>query len=182
MTDWKSRYRLISTGYIRLGLRTNPLSPDVDWAFGVTSDERGGFRQSQWLSGERVMDILSKSSSCLRRSFLYSSISNVRREDNISGNRMRRVWKKSFTVPPWLLGYLQNTVLHKLQKETRTLLLLTSLSDFVSITPPQIKSLFRPLILHIFRRCNKHKRSSTNSCSSVTNICSGGVLKFVFSL
>lgn len=182
MTDWKSRYSLISTGYIRLGLRTNPLSPDDDWASGATSDERGGFRQSQRLSGGRVMDILSKSSSCLRRSFLYSSISNVRREDNISGNRMRRVWKKSFTVPPWLLGYLQNTVLHKLQKETRTLLLLTSLSDFVLITPPQKKSLFRPLILHIFKRYNKHKCNSTNSCSSVTNICSGGVLKFVFSL
>lgn len=37
------------------------------------------------------MDILSKSSSCLRRSFLYSSISNVRREDNISGNRFKQM-------------------------------------------------------------------------------------------
>lgn len=179
MTDWKSRYRLISTGYIRLGLRTNPLSPDDDWASGAASDERGGFRQSQWLSGERVMDILSKSSSCLRRSFLYSSISNVRREDNISGNRLKQMSadecggfeKKASRFHPGCLVtcrilYFTNYKQKPLFRSHRL----------------KIKSLFRPLILHIFKRYNKHKCNSTNSCSSVTNICSGGVLKFVFSL
>ena len=102
---------------------------------------RGGFRQSQRLSGQRVMDILSKSSSCLRRSFLYSSISNVRREDNISGNRFEqksadecsgfKKKKKALektnhhqtAAPPRLPSTrsLQNTAHHKLQTETRTL-------------------------------------------------------------
>ena len=149
---------------------------------------RGGFRQSQRLSGQRVMDILSKSSSCLRRSFLYSSISNVRREDNISGNcfeqksadecsgfkKKKKLLKRRIIIKQQLhLGCrphvpcrIQHTTNYKRKPEhfgcqsLKTwicLLLLTSLNDFVSITPPQKKSLCRPLILHIFGRYNKHK-------------------------